>query len=496
MIQPDAGHHGGASPAYGAWLQGVLIALALASVMATIVVACLRITYPFELEWLEGGLLDHVIWIRNGNSLYCPPTFDHIPYLYNPLFFYLTAGVMEFTGEGFFAVRLVPLVSTCVSYMLIFVIVRRHTSSAGLGMIATGLYAASYGWCGSLFDIGRIDPLVTVCLLGAVYCATRTPRLRWFVVSSVLMFLALYTKQSALATIVGILVGMIFVDRRAGIIASMVFGLLTGIAVGIESFASDGWYLFYVYDIPKSAGIRDNVFGYFVMYEFWIVAPMALLLVAALGSSLKQRTGRDIPIYSAVFTTLIGCIASSAHPAASMNTWVLGAAFLAVVTCLHRPGIVRYVLILTQFGLFATLHPFAFLPTQQDLDAGRRVLERIEAIEGPVFIPFHGGLGAMAGKRRWAHLQALIDIVESSRKAQKLDVLEPLAASYLARFKGINPPTVIMIDMEAENLSTFDFLAGYRITGRFEYEGPSDLRSVGMGRRGAPRPGVVLTRDH
>ena len=34
----------------------------------------LRVAYPFELEWMEGGMLDHIERVRSGKPLYTPPS--------------------------------------------------------------------------------------------------------------------------------------------------------------------------------------------------------------------------------------------------------------------------------------------------------------------------------------------------------------------------------------------------------------------------------------
>ena len=38
-----------------------------------------RWNYPFDLEWMEGGMLVHVDRLRSGEGLYVPPSADFIP---------------------------------------------------------------------------------------------------------------------------------------------------------------------------------------------------------------------------------------------------------------------------------------------------------------------------------------------------------------------------------------------------------------------------------
>ena len=48
------------------------------------VIVLLRIAYPYELDWLEGGTLDHVRRLRDGLPLYGPPDLTFTPFLYSP----------------------------------------------------------------------------------------------------------------------------------------------------------------------------------------------------------------------------------------------------------------------------------------------------------------------------------------------------------------------------------------------------------------------------
>jgi len=52
------------------WLLVVLSAWYLGSYLT---VALLRVGYPFELEWMEGTIADHVRRILDGQPLYVPP---------------------------------------------------------------------------------------------------------------------------------------------------------------------------------------------------------------------------------------------------------------------------------------------------------------------------------------------------------------------------------------------------------------------------------------
>ena len=50
-----------------------------------------RVGYPYDLEWMEGGMLVHGHRVLNGEGLYVPPSLDFIPYIYPPLYSWVLA---------------------------------------------------------------------------------------------------------------------------------------------------------------------------------------------------------------------------------------------------------------------------------------------------------------------------------------------------------------------------------------------------------------------
>ena len=58
-----------------------------------------RVTYPFEIEWLEGELICHSIQLLKGNSLYAPPTTEFISELYPPFYYVVSAVFFKLAGS-------------------------------------------------------------------------------------------------------------------------------------------------------------------------------------------------------------------------------------------------------------------------------------------------------------------------------------------------------------------------------------------------------------
>ena len=66
----------------------VSIPLPTASLPHPIVLArvlLLRLSYPLDLEWMEGGILTHALRLGRGLPLYAEPSVDFVSFLYTPL---------------------------------------------------------------------------------------------------------------------------------------------------------------------------------------------------------------------------------------------------------------------------------------------------------------------------------------------------------------------------------------------------------------------------
>src|SRR4029079_4674283 len=58
------------------------LAAAACFILIYVVVALLRVRYPYHLEWMEGGAFSQVRWILSGHPLYVRPRLLFIPFTY------------------------------------------------------------------------------------------------------------------------------------------------------------------------------------------------------------------------------------------------------------------------------------------------------------------------------------------------------------------------------------------------------------------------------
>src|SRR4029450_9202057 len=71
-----------------------------------------RVGCPFDLEWMEGAMVDHVRFLLSHGTLYVPPSLEFVPFVYNPFYYVVSACVSLFTGDGYVALRLVSIVAS------------------------------------------------------------------------------------------------------------------------------------------------------------------------------------------------------------------------------------------------------------------------------------------------------------------------------------------------------------------------------------------------
>ena len=160
-----------------------------------------RVTYPYPLEGLENASIQAVRRIVAGQPLYGPPTIEFVPPLYSPLYFYISAIVAQALGLGLPTLRLVSLLASVASAMLIAHLVWRETRSVVPAVAAGALFLGSTHLASNVLDVARTDALALFWLLAAITCA-RSADLRprhavWLSgASGALTALAILTKQT------------------------------------------------------------------------------------------------------------------------------------------------------------------------------------------------------------------------------------------------------------------------------------------------------------
>lgn len=427
-------------------LLKVLVGLASSAAIVLFLVTVLgRIGHPFELEWIEGAMVDHVTRLLEGRTLYVQPSLDWAPLLYPPLYYELAAGIASIVGPGFLPLRLLSVGAAVGCFLLIHAIVAGEAGRRLPGLAAAGLFAATYAVTGSWMDLGRVDSLYLFLLLLGVFLARRGRSRPAMLGAGVVLALSFLTKQTALVAAIPIFGWALLARRRGALTLVTSFTVVAAATYLYLEVRSGGWYDFYVRRVPSLHSWLPGA-----TRDFWLVDVGATLPVAGvlvLGWLLLAGTRRRRETGFFILALLIGGIAvswlSRLHEGGWDNVLLTAYATLAVgfglavhelVRLLERSsrGVIRLgaclllVACCLQFWLLRYV-PADEIPTPADVRAGERVVDRLRRVPGEVLVPSHGHLATMSGKKPTIHLSAFLDIVRVDSGETRADLVRELA---------------------------------------------------------------------
>ncbi len=409
----------------------ILAAVAAAAAIAGFLIVSLsRIQYPFALEWMEGGSVDHVRRILSGQSIYVESTLDFVPFIYTPLYFYASAFIALLLGDGFLPLRLLSLLSTLASLAALFLLVHREVRDRIAALVASGLFAATFAASGAWFDLARVDSLFLALYAFSVVVLRRTASRGGLLLAGALLGLSILTKQTAVAAGLPLLLYALLVHGRrcvwfAGSIAAVV-----GTASLVFNLETRGWYFYYVL-LPGQDVWDWKKAGQFLTHDLLAPLPVATIACVGLLVLFTRRRRRESLIFWGLLAAgvLAAAFVSRARSGGYLNVlmplhWVLAAAFGVAIAEARKveagalspngwtpPG--RFSLLAAAASLFQlallAYDPRPQIPAEGDRAAGAEVVDLLKGASGEVFIPLHAYLAGMAGKRIYLQGNAGID---------------------------------------------------------------------------------------
>ena len=439
-------------------LRAMAVVLSILFILLFLYVAQRRLRYPFEVDRIESGMLTSVWRLRHGDALYSPPSLAWAPFLYAPLFFYVSAFATKLVGINYAALRLVSIVATLGSFGCLFALVWTETRRWAAALFAVGLFASLYPFVLAWYDVGRVDSLSLFFFLAALLATRRTHPL----VAAVLWLLAFLTKQTFLP--LGLAVFAIEWHRPRRMLTGIIaFGMMAALSVAWLNHTSQGWFSYYAFG---TAGVLGWSTHSLIMYPFADLlapAPIAagLIVAAALFTGVRWRE-RD-GSYFAIVTLLLGAAVGyvRAHVGANINAVIPMYAWMAVLSgvaldrllrpvereewlsTLHAPPRVPAAALLwlaAATQLAAQLYRPAQIPTG-NLAARVLFLNALKATPGDVWVVDHSFDAILAGKPVHADMDAL-DAVLGRHYAPAL--------AELARVTGSAQLTAVVLDRTAE----------------------------------------------
>jgi Dolichyl-phosphate-mannose-protein mannosyltransferase len=390
----------------------------------------MRVGYPFELEWLEGAMVDHVRTILAGRPLYAKPSLSFIPLTYTPAYFYLAAALTKILGVGFLPLRLISIAASLGLLIVIGRLAAREAQDVRAGVLAAGVFAAMFGWTDGWLDLARNDSLFLLLAFLAITVLRDRTSTAGAVAAGALISLSFLVKQTGLIVAIPLAV---YSARRGWRACAGFAGTITAIVVVttiVFDRAFDGWYWYYVVAVPKQHPLAlEMLWGF---WRFDVIRPLPVAFIGSLAylSWRLLRPEKDAPVFyvcggAGLFA---GALASRLHSLSYVNVVLAAYAWLSVMYAIavfdgaraarehgnrHARRLlptVIYALALLQLMRLAYA-PSSLVPTAADVETGRTLLRSLAAIPGDVFVPYHGYLPVLAGKASHAHAVVIADVI-------------------------------------------------------------------------------------
>ena len=419
----------------------------LASVAAYLAVVLQRIGYPYEQTYFEGSTVEVAGRVAAGQPLYGPPTTEYTPWPYPPLYFWLTGALAKVTGVDLTTMRVVSVLASVAVLVLLALIVRRAGGSTVAGIVAAGLYAATYRVSGAFADTARVDSLFLALLLAAVFVGMRARTWRGGMWLGAVLLLAFLTKQNALLVAAPMLLWLLVRRRSVGVGATATLGVGVVASTLVGNLLTDGWYARYVVEqLPtQSWSLRW-------LWAFWyedLLVPFAVSAVVVVVAFVvrrirprSERGGRDAwpEDYAYLAAGAVGMLAASwvarlheggyANVSMPAQAAVAGALGLMVAAWL-RSGSVTATVAWVVAGLLAvqvvtmSLAHLDVVPSQQDRDAGDRFIATLRQLPGSVLVPTHPYYLRLAGLPTHASAIAIYDLSHAKDGPEALSGVLP-----------------------------------------------------------------------
>lgn len=404
----------------GRWLVG----LSTAWILAWLAIAAVRITYPHELEWVGGAVLDHCRRVAAGLPIYDAPSRDWVPFMYGPLYYWLGAPLVAvFPGHPFLGLRILSILSAVGSAALVFAWVRALSTTQNVlwALAAVGMMFAAYRMTGAWYDIERIDSVFLLCCLGALFLVeqynTNQARPAYLAGAAALLLAAFLTKQQGLAFGAAAAVGMVLRGHvRAGAGFSGLAALMCAAAAAALTWRTDGWYWEYAVRQPGRLGWETGLAAQFLLDALLLAPSLALLLAARGCSTTTTREPSDCRLlYCGLAAAWIVSFVSRARWGGDQNVLIpcyvltFACASVAASRISLRGSSHAALASFAMVGQMLVLayNPLAQVPTETQRKAGtayREVLRQEEA-RGRVLSLDHAGLLRQPG----THTLALRD---------------------------------------------------------------------------------------
>jgi 4-amino-4-deoxy-L-arabinose transferase-like glycosyltransferase len=412
-----------------------------------------RMAFPFELEWMEGGSVEQMDRLMKGQEIYTPPSIEYIPYIYTPMYYYVSAAIASFTGVSLLPMRIVSFISTLIIGLIFFFFARNETGDKLSGIMASGLFFAAFGIGGAWYDLARVDMLWLMFYIAGVYLLYfhKTPKSYLF--AGILIGLSFLTKQTTLMLIAPICLYLLFRERKLSWWFNIILALIVVLSTAYYIYTSNGWYYFWNFTLPADHRWTKKVFVLF--WTFDVIRPMAIALLFTISLLIIFIKNKLNDKFYFFLSLLSGSILASWLSRLHYGGWLNVLIPIYLILCLMAPIGLSYVFdkiknsesnvfikrifligMIFQF-IILIYSPFLMIPTKEDVNAGWELVGKLKNTKGDVYIGGNIYYARLAEKKVFTHFLLIMDLMQSSTKFNKSIEQDLLSALQTHKFDMI-----------------------------------------------------------
>ena len=372
-----------------------------------------RASYPFDLEWMEGGQVCHALELLEGRGLYRAPSADFIAFPYEPFYSYVLAALASLFGLSMGLARAVSIVSSLALAAVVALFVRERVPGRAWPLRAAAVTLGLQSVVGHFLDLARVDALCLFLLAAALLVGQPGKVRGWgWLVGALLMVLALSTKQVALVFAPIPVLSLWPRDKRAAVGYALIVGLYVLVDRPIGDALTDDWYGFYTRRMPTFQPISLER----VVTELpTTMLGHVPLLASVVGWSAWRALRRDWrasitrPELLAPWAGLVATALAWARPGGAANNLATTYVFLVApaMIALAEPRaliaserLARLTPLLLAVQLMLLMwDPRPHIPSAEVRAAGEQLVSILGAEPGEVLVPEHPYYAVLAGHR-------------------------------------------------------------------------------------------------
>ncbi len=296
-----------------------------------------RLGHPYELEWMTGAILDHIERIGHGEPIYAAPTASWIPFLYPPLYYWVSAEVAKVLPLTI-ACRSVSIVSAFVQAACVWRLARRRRATRFWSSLGVGAFFAAFAVVDYWYDLERPDALFVALVMIGCLALEESRGVVGATLAGLVVGSAFFVKQPAAVFLLGGSFALVVRREWARTAAfAIAGGAVIVVFVSRLQAETSGWFGYYVLAMPRAHGVSWSLVPGFVFGDLphawaWTVA------TAALAIAFFARRGRqtDDAVFACfVVSSFVASASSRLHIGGWSNVlsfWTaFGAAAIAVV---------------------------------------------------------------------------------------------------------------------------------------------------------------------